>query len=80
MKKDRDPFMIGVSTEIESLRADIMGPEVQVEAGGVPRDDRGVLAFKGIPCAAPLVGDRRWHASTPSTRAAPSILCSSASR
>jgi hypothetical protein len=29
-----------------------IGPQVQVEAGivrGVPRDDNGVLAFKGIP-------------------------------
>ena len=43
-------------------------PQVQVEAGivrGVPRDDHGELAFKGIPYAAPPVGDLRWRAPQP---------------
>jgi hypothetical protein len=45
-----------------------IGPEVQIEAGVVrciPRNDRGVLAFKGIPFADPPVGDLRWHAPQP---------------
>jgi para-nitrobenzyl esterase len=34
---------------------------------GVPVRDRTVTAFKGIPFAAPPVGDRRWKAPQPAT-------------
>ena len=32
---------------------------------GVPGKDPSVMAFKGIPFAAPPVGDRRWQAPAP---------------
>jgi para-nitrobenzyl esterase len=42
--------------------------EVRAEAGlvsGVPNSDGTVTAFKGIPFAAPPVGDLRWKAPQP---------------
>lgn len=50
------------------MNASELGPQVRTQAGlvrGTKRDARDVLAFKGIPYAAPPVGALRWHAPQP---------------
>jgi para-nitrobenzyl esterase len=44
-----------------------IGDVVELEAGAIrgARDDTGVLSFKGVPYAAPPIGDRRWRAPQP---------------
>ena len=47
-----------------------LGRTIRTQAGqvrGTPRDDNGVLAFRGIPYAAPPVDRLRWRAPQPPT-------------
>ncbi|HLZ74199.1 carboxylesterase/lipase family protein [Phenylobacterium sp.] len=49
-------------------QAATLSPDVTVTQGalrGAPRDVSGVLAFKGVPYAAPPVGAQRWRAPQP---------------
>jgi para-nitrobenzyl esterase len=53
-----------------TLKAAALGRQVRTQAGhvrGHHRDVNGVLAFKGIPYAAPPVGPLRWRAPQPPT-------------
>ena len=52
---------------VDARSADL-GPQVQTSSGvilGASRDETGVLAFKGVPYAAPPIGPLRWHAPEP---------------
>lgn len=56
--------MVAIVGNGAEVRSTDIGPEVRIVSGvvrGAPRDDGGVLAFKGIPYAAPPIGSLRWH-------------------
>src|ERR1700704_1736649 len=58
------PFAIVLSG---ALSAAISDP-VRLDSGsisGIPVNDAGIRMFKGIPYAAPPVGDLRWRATQP---------------
>ncbi len=59
--------LIGCYTQQASVASNPAAPRVVVDAGALAGrvDSSGLLVFKGIPYAAPPVGDLRWRAPQP---------------
>ena len=53
--------LAGCCSEVKSPVLTVEGGKVQ----GVPTETEGVLVFRGIPYAAPPIGDLRWKAPQP---------------
>jgi para-nitrobenzyl esterase len=60
--------LFGLALAAQPAARGAIGPVVEVEGGsvrGIPARTPGVMVFKGIPYAAPPVGDLRWKPPAP---------------
>ena len=61
-------ILFGLALAAQPSARGAIGPVVEVEGGsvrGIPARTPGVMVFKGIPYAAPPIGDLRWKSPAP---------------
>ena len=60
--------LFGLALAAQPAARGAIGPMVEIEGGsvrGIPARTPGVMVFKGIPYAAPSIGDVHWKPPAP---------------